>query len=56
MIMSIIYWVLLKKILTTGKMMELAVANGKLVMDKFMKNVERGKHGMVGLVDQLLEA
>ena len=55
MIMSIIYWILPNKILTPGKMMELLVANG-LVMLGFMKNVERGKHGMVGPVDQMLEA
>ena len=55
MIMSIIYWILPKKILTHGKTMELLVANGQVMLG-FMPNVERGKHGMVGPVDQMLEA
>ena len=55
MIMSIIYWILPNKILTPGKMTELLVANGQVMLG-FMKNVERGKHGMVGPVDQMLEA
>ena len=55
MIMSIIYWILPKKILTHGKTMELLVANGQVMLG-FMPNVEMGKHGTVGPVDQMLEA
>ena len=53
--MSIIYWILPNKILNPGKIMELLVANGQVMLG-FMPNVERGKHGMVGPVDQMLEA